>query len=178
MTILDKTFEPFIFESDIKNRIYALAEIINSQYEDKNPLFIAILNGSFIFAADLFREISIACQISFIKTASYLNTQSTGTVRELLGIDESLEGRYVIIIEDIVDTGNTLNHIMQTVKAKKPASVEVVTLLFKREALKHPIFPKFAGFEIPNKFVVGYGLDYNGHGRNLKDIYQLKNVQS
>ncbi|MGF1636597.1 MAG: hypoxanthine phosphoribosyltransferase [Cyclobacteriaceae bacterium] len=176
MFVLDKEFQLFIPENKIQARIKELAQNINGQYAGKNPLFVAILNGSFIFAADLIREISIPCQISFIKTASYENIQSTGNVRQLLGFNEPLENREVIIIEDIVDTGNTLNSILVDIHKFKPSSVEIATLLFKPEALMHRIKPKFTGFEIPNKFVVGYGLDYNGHGRNLKDIYQLKNI--
>ena len=169
--IEDLKFEEFIPENDILNRVKEISEKINTDYSDKKPLFLGILNGSFLFAADLFKHISVPCEISFLKVNSYINTESTGKMKELIGINQSLTDRHVVIIEDIVDTGRTLQYIFDTVKAENPASISVITLLHKPEATVIPVKLDYVGFEIKNEFVVGYGLDYNGYGRNLPAIY-------
>lgn len=171
--ILDKTFEPYISSDDIQKYIGKVAEKIDADYRDKDPLMLGILNGSFMFASDLMKTLTIDPEISFIKLASYEGTTSTGQVEELIGINENIEGRHVIIIEDIVDTGNTLEKIIKLLEAKKSASVEIATLLYKPEAYTKNHDVKYVGTEIPNKFVVGYGLDYDGKGRSLEEIYQI-----
>lgn len=171
--ILDKTFEPYISSNEIQNYIEHIAKKLDEDYKDKNPLMLGILNGSFMFASDLMKALSIDPEISFIKLASYEGTSSTGTVQELIGVNEDIENRHIIIIEDIVDTGNTLEKIIGLLEAQKVASVEIVTLLYKPEAYTKSHEVKYVGTEIPNKFVVGYGLDYDGKGRSLKEIYQI-----
>ncbi len=174
VTLHDKVFEPFIDEQKIKDAISALASQINTDYKDKNPLFLGILNGSFIFAADLFRQITGAAEISFLKLASYQGTTTTGQITELIGLNETLHDRHVIIVEDIVDTGITLEKIIHILQQKSPSSIAVATLLFKPEAYQKAYPIKYAGIRTGNDFLVGYGLDYDGLGRNLKEIYKLK----
>ena len=157
----------------IQEQINKLAEQLNKDYADKKPLFIAILNGSFMFASDLFKELTIEAEICFIKLASYKGTKSTGNVITSIGLDESLKGRHIIIIEDIVDTCKTLNEFLPQLINQQPASLKIAALLHKPEALIHPITIDYLGFNVPNKFLLGYGLDYDGLGRNLKEIYQL-----
>ncbi|AMS26377.1 hypoxanthine phosphoribosyltransferase [Bacteroidetes bacterium UKL13-3] len=169
--IHDRLFEPFILNDQIQKRVKLIAEEISKEYEYKNPLFLAVLNGAFMLAADLLREIQFQSEISFVKISSYQGTKSTDSIKELIGFTESLTDRDVIIIEDIVDTGLSMKHILEQVHAHKPASVKVATLLLKKAALKHPVQTDYIGFEIENKFVVGYGLDYDGVGRNLPHIY-------
>lgn len=169
----DKTFVPYISASEIAEKIKEIAAQIDNDYEGKRPLFIAVLNGSFIFASDLFRQLNIEAEISFIKLASYKGTTSTGNVITAIGLEESLHHRHVILLEDIIDTGKTLHEFLPQLQHQGPASIEVVALLTKPDALKFPVHPKYSGFEIPNKFVVGYGLDYDGLGRNIPEIYQL-----
>jgi len=173
MKVKDKNFIPYLGEDDIKDKVLTLAAQINKDYLGAKPLFIAILNGSFIFAADLMKEISLECEISFIKLSSYTEMASSGSVKELIGINENIFNRDIIIVEDIVDTGNTMKSVIDEFKNRGVKSVEVVTLLVKPEALVNTVELKYVGFEIPNKFVVGYGLDYDGFGRNSKAIYQL-----
>lgn len=169
----DKEFEIFLENETLNKRIRLLGIQINVDYESKCPLFIGVLNGSFLFMADLIKEIEVPCEVAFMKVASYEGTSSTGQIKELIGLPEKLEGRDVIIVEDIVDTGLTLTHILKTIKEKNPASIKVASLLLKPSALKYEIEElAYIGFEIPNEFVVGYGLDYNGLGRNLTDIYR------
>lgn len=170
----DKEFDIYLEELEIRKAIESLAARLNQDYEGLNPLFLAVLNGSFMFAADLLKEITISCEISFIKLASYQNTQSTGTVKELVGLNEELAGRHVIILEDIVDTGHTVSAVLNKLRAQQPASIQIATLLLKPDCLQHPLELKYAALSIPNDFVVGYGLDYNGLGRNLKHLYKLK----
>ncbi|HNN72725.1 MAG TPA: phosphoribosyltransferase family protein, partial [Ferruginibacter sp.] len=146
---------------------------MNADYAGKNPLFIAILNGSFMFASDLFKELTVDAEICFIKLASYKGTRSTGNVITSIGLDESLKGRHVVIVEDIVDTGKTLYEFLPQLTNQQPASLRIAALLHKPEALVHPLTIDYLGFTVPNKFLLGYGLDYDGHGRNLKEIYQL-----
>ena len=172
--ILDKKFKTSIPAPEIKERVKAVAERINNDLKDKNPLFLAVLNGSFIFAADLMREITIPCEISFVKLASYQGTTSTGKITEVIGINEDLSGRCIVIVEDIVDTGVTMSHLLDWLKAQAVKSVEVCSLIVKPEKLKVKIDIKYAGMEIPDTFILGYGLDYNNKGRNYKDIYKLK----
>lgn len=174
MVVKDKEFQKYISSEDLSSKIKELADRINNDYEGKKPLFIAILNGSFMFAADLFKEVQIPCEISFVKVASYEEMESTGNVKQLIGLNEPIFNKDVIIIEDIIDTGRTIAKILEEFRSLGAGSVEVVTLLQKPEANKSAEPLKYVGFNIPEKFVVGYGLDYDGLGRNLKDIYQLK----
>ncbi|ELR70956.1 Hypoxanthine-guanine phosphoribosyltransferase [Fulvivirga imtechensis AK7] len=174
MVVKDKEFQKYISSEEIHQKIKILAEQINNDYKDKKPLFIAILNGSFMFAADLFKEVKIPCEISFVKVASYEEMESTGNVKQLIGLNENIFNKDVIIIEDIIDTGRTIAKILEEFRSLGASSVEVVTLLQKPEANRSGEKLKYIGFDIPEKFVVGYGLDYDGLGRNLKDIYQLK----
>jgi len=171
--IHDKTFRTSIPESEILRRVKAVAERINHDMADKNPLFLAVLNGSFIFASDLLREITIPCEISFVKLASYAGTTSTGKVTEVIGINENLAGRHIIIVEDIVDTGRTMQRMIETLGTRNPASVHICTLLVKPEKLEVDLNIEYAALEIPNEFIVGYGLDYDQQGRNLRDIYTI-----
>ena len=173
MQILDQHFEIFIPSSEIQKRIQEMAVQINKDYKDENPIFLSILNGAFIFTADLFREIIIPAEVSFIKLKSYRKMESSGKVKELLGLEHNIFNRNIVIIEDIVDTGKTLNHILEEFTELGAKSIEILTLLHKPEANKHPVNLKYVGFEIPDKFVVGYGLDYEGQGRNLRDIYKV-----
>ena len=173
MKIKDKQFRISIPETVIKQRVKTVAERINRDMEGKNPLFLAVLNGSFIFAADLMRMITIPCEISFVKLASYQGTTSTGKVAEVLGINEDISGRHVIIVEDIVDTGLTMQRMVESLGTRNPASVHICTLLLKPEKLKVDLNIEYAAIEIPNDFIVGYGLDYDQQGRNLPDIYTV-----
>lgn len=172
--IKDKEFVPFIPEKEIKERVKAVAEQINKDMADKNPLLLAVLNGSFIFAADLMREITIPCEISFVKLASYQGTMSTGDVKEVMGINEDLSGRTVIIVEDIVESGLTMKQMIESLGTRSPESVHICTLLLKPERLKVELDIEYVAFSIPNDFILGYGLDYDQQGRHLKDIYVLK----
>ena len=175
MKIKDKEFAVFIDRQTIEKRVIELGQQISRDYEAKNPLFIAVLNGSFMFAADLMKHVSIPAEISFIKLNSYTKTHSTGKIKELVGLDENIFGRNLIIIEDIVDTGLTIHHMLEEFRDLGPKSIEVATLLHKPEATVKKLKLEYVGFEIPKKFVVGYGLDYDGQGRNLNDLYSLVN---
>ena len=173
--INDKSFEVFIRENELQEKIKMLAARINDEYQGKEVIFIAILNGAFMFAADLLKSITLPCEISFVKVSSYHGGMSTtGRVDELIGLNASIENKEVIILEDIVDTGITIDKIITLLKAESPASVKVCTLLYKPDAFKGKKAPELVGITIPNKFVVGYGLDYDEKGRNLREIYQLK----
>ena len=172
--VLDKTFEPFLKEAAIQEKITELAVQLNQDYAGKRPLFLSVLNGSFLFTADLFKQITIEAEVSFIKLASYKGTSSTGNVITAIGLDINVKDRHIIILEDIIDTGKTLHHYLPQLKSMQPASVKIAVLLNKKEALIYPVQIDYACFDIPNKFVVGYGLDYDGLGRNSRDIYQLK----
>ncbi len=173
MKIKDLNFKKFIKEEAIFDRITELASQINKDYKNIEPIFLPILNGSFLFAADLMREIKIPNRISFVKISSYEGTQSTGALKTLIGIQESIFSKDLIIIEDIIDTGTTIEQITNEMKERGAKTVEVVSLLRKETAKEKNITPKYLGFDIPDAFVVGYGLDYDGYGRNLKDIYQV-----
>jgi hypoxanthine phosphoribosyltransferase len=172
--VLDKTFEPYLKEAAIQEKITELALQLNKDYAGKRPLFLSVLNGSFLFTADLFKQITIEAEVSFIKLASYKGTSSTGNVITAIGLDINVKDRHIIILEDIIDTGKTLHHYLPQLESMQPASIKIAVLLNKKEALQYPVKVDYACFEIPNKFVVGYGLDYDGLGRNSKDIYQLQ----
>jgi hypoxanthine phosphoribosyltransferase len=172
MKIKDLAFEPFITEEKIRWRVGELAAQINTDYRGKLPVFLPILNGSFLFAADLIKEISLPCQVSFVKVSSYAGTQSTGQLKTLLGHEESLFNQDVIIVEDIVDSGLTLQLIIDDLRARGAKSVEAISLLRKKVAREKKTEVKYVGFELEEEFVVGYGLDYDGLGRNYKDIYK------
>lgn len=172
--VLDKTFVPYLSEAAIQEKITELAAQLNKDYAGKRPIFLSILNGSFLFTADLFKQITIEAEVSFIKLASYKGTSSTGNVITAIGLDTNVKDRHIIILEDIIDTGKTLHHYLPQLDNMQPASVKIAVLLDKKEALQYPVKIDYACFEIPNKFVVGYGLDYDGLGRNSKDIYQLQ----
>ena len=168
-----KEFEPYLTAALIDQQIKKVGVQINADYNGKRPLFIAILNGSFMFASDLFKELTIDAEICFIKLASYKGTRSTGHVVTSIGLDESLKDRHVVIIEDIVDTGKTLSEFLPQLMDQQPASLKIAALLHKPEALIHPLEIDYLGFNVPNKFLLGFGLDYDGLGRNLKEIYTL-----
>jgi hypoxanthine phosphoribosyltransferase len=172
--VLDKTFEPYLKEAAIQEKITELALQLNKDYAGKRPLFLSVLNGSFLFTADLFKQITIEAEVSFIKLASYKGTSSTGNVITAIGLDINVKDRHIIILEDIIDTGKTLHHYLPQLESMQPASIKIAVLLNKKEALQYPVKVDYACFEIPNKFVVGYGLDYDGLGRNSKNIYQLQ----
>jgi hypoxanthine phosphoribosyltransferase len=169
----DKKFQPYINAENLQQRIREIAEQLNKDLQGEKPLFIAILNGSFMFAADLFKYLTIDAEISFIKLASYKGTKSTGNVVTAIGLDEDLYGRTVVIVEDIVDTGKTLSQFLPQLEHQHPKKLVVASLLTKPEAMKYPITIDYLGFSVPNKFLLGYGLDYDGLGRNLPEIYQL-----
>lgn len=173
ITIKDKTFETSMTEAVIKQRVKEVAQQISHDMEGRNPLFLAVLNGAFIFAADLMREMTIPCEISFVKLASYQGTTSTGTIHEVIGINENLSGRTVIIIEDIVESGLTIKRMMEQIGTRNPASVHICSLFFKPEKLKEDLKLDYVAFTIPNDFILGYGLDYDQQGRGLKDLYTL-----
>jgi hypoxanthine phosphoribosyltransferase len=172
--VLDLEFIEYIALDKLKDRIAELADEINQEYIDKNPVFLAILNGSFMFISELFQNIKVDCEISFLKVSSYKDQNSTGNIKELIGLNQSIENRHVIVVEDIVDTGKTLHFIKSTLKNNNPLSIKVATLLHKPEATLISNDLDYVGFEIVNKFVVGFGLDYNGFGRNLPAIYIKK----
>jgi hypoxanthine phosphoribosyltransferase len=167
----DKVFQHYISKEDIENRINELAATINRDYSNKNPLFLGVLNGAFMFAADLFRKITIPAEICFIKLASYKGTKSTGEIHRAIGLDADIKGRDVIILEDIVDTGKTLSEFLPELALQQPGAVKIAALLYKPDATKFPVTIDYQGFVIPDKFVVGYGLDYDGYVRNLNVIY-------
>ena len=168
-----KTFRISIPEAEIKKRVKEVAEEISRDMEGKTPLLLGVLNGAFVFAADLMREMTIPCEISFVKLASYQGTTSTGTVKEVLGINEDLTGRHVIIVEDIVDTGLTMKRMIESLGTRNPASVSVCSLLVKPDKLQVELNLKYVAFNIPNEFILGYGLDFDQAARGLKDIYTL-----
>jgi hypoxanthine phosphoribosyltransferase len=169
----DKSFDIYLPEQTIQDKIREIASAINNDYRDKRPLFIAILNGSFMFAADLFKHLTIEAEICFIKLASYKGMKSSGNIVTAIGLDQDLYDRDVVIVEDIVDTGKTLYEFLPKLSHQQPRSLKIAALLHKPEATKFPLTIDYMGFSIPNKFVVGYGLDYDGLGRNLKEIFQL-----
>jgi hypoxanthine phosphoribosyltransferase len=173
INVHDKSFETYLSDETIQQRVKEMAAAINKDYSGKKTLFIAILNGSFMFAADLFKQLNIEAELCFIKLASYKGMKSTGKVITSIGLEEDLYGKDVIIVEDIVDTGKTLHRFLPKLVHQQPKTLKIATLLHKSEATEYPLVLDYVGFTIPNKFVVGYGLDYDGLGRNLKEIYQL-----
>lgn len=173
--IQDKTFETLITESEILSAIDAVAEKINNELDGKKPLFVCVLNGAFMFAADLMRRVKLECEISFLKVASYEGTSSTGRIKQLIGLNEDVKGRTVVLIEDIVDTGETMVMLKKQLYDMGVADVRMATLLFKPESCRKDVTPDYVGINLPKDFIVGYGLDYNGYGRNLTDIYTLIN---
>lgn len=173
MQVHNKMFKPYIAAGQIDQQIQKLAAQINKDYEGLKPLFIPILNGAFMFASDLFKAINIEAEICFIKLASYKGTKSTGNVITSIGLDEPLTGRHIIIVEDIVDTGKTLSDFLPQLYSQQPASIKIAALLHKPDALLHPLTIDYLGFSVPDKFLLGYGLDYDGLGRNIPEIYQL-----
>ena len=171
----DKLFEIFIPEDEIQEQVARIAVEMNSELADKDPIFLGILNGAFMFASDLYKQLSFPCQITFLKLASYSGTQSTGTVKQLIGINRDLKDRVVVVLEDIVDTGVTLETIIRQLSGYQPAEIRVATFLHKPAATIREVKLDYVGIEIPNDFILGYGLDYDGYGRNFKEIYQLVN---
>lgn len=163
-----------ISSEKIMQRVGEIAEQINHDYSGKSPLFLGVLNGAFLFTADLFKKITLTCELAFVRISSYSGTSSTGNVKTLIGLNENIKGRDIIIIEDIVDTGDTMLYLIAELKKQEPASVKIATVIFKPAALRQPIKPDYVGFEVPPAFIVGYGLDYDGFGRNLNDIYVLQ----
>ena len=172
--IKDKEFVPMISEAEIKNRVREVAAQMSKDLEGKNPLLLAVLNGAFVFAADLMREMTIPCEISFVKLASYQGTTSTGKVKEVIGINEDLTGRTIVIVEDIVESGLTMKQMTESLGTRNPEKVHICTLMFKPDRLQTDLTIDYVAFSIPNDFIVGYGLDYDQQGRNLKDIYVVK----
>jgi hypoxanthine phosphoribosyltransferase len=171
--ILDKTFTPYISREEISKRVNEIAASINEDYCNKQPIFIAILNGAFVFASDLFKQISLPAEISFIKLSSYDGTSSTGKVTTTIGLENILRNKDIIVIEDIIDTGETMHNLLPELLAQNPNSIKICALLHKKEATQYPIRIDYLGFEIPDLFVVGSGLDYNGFGRNINEILQI-----
>ncbi len=177
ITIKDKQFEIFISHQQIADKVAALATRLNADYQDKNPVLIVILNGAFIFAADLVRQLTFNHEIQFAKFSSYQGMETTGKVKELIGLSIDIKDRDVIIVEDIVDTGITMSEVLPTLQAKGAKTVEIAVLLMKPGKLRVPLNVKYCAMEIPNEFIVGYGLDYDGLGRNHKDIYVVKSEE-
>lgn len=171
--VKDKDFKVFIKADTIDAAIQKLADRINKDTSEELPLFLVVLNGAFMFAADLLKRVTVECNVSFVKLASYSGTQSTHQVRELIGLNESIKGRSVIILEDIIDTGNTLNVLLNSLRAYEAGKVRIATLLYKPDAFQGEYAIDYVGIEIPNDFIVGYGLDYDGFARNLPDIYKI-----
>ncbi|MCH7397599.1 hypoxanthine phosphoribosyltransferase [Belliella sp. DSM 107340] len=170
----DKEFVPFISAESIDQRLKILGAQISKDFKNDNPILLGVLNGSFMFLSDLAKYIDIPSEFTFVKLSSYSGENSTGKVKSLIGLDSDLKGRKVIVVEDIVDSGLSMSHLLEILQTKEPLDISIVSLLFKPEALKFPVEIDYVGFEIANKFVVGYGLDYDGLGRNLPSIYQLK----
>jgi len=177
MLVKDKYFRLFISENQIQDTIVRLGKEISEDYADKFPIFVVILNGAFMFAADLMRQINFESQITFVKFTSYQSMESSGEVDELIGLDMDIRNRHIVILEDIVDTGLTMYEVLKEIKKYAPASIQIAALLQKPEALRHEIPVAYRGFEIENKFVIGYGLDYAGFGRNFKELFILDETQ-
>lgn len=177
ITVHDKTFEPFLSDAEIQQAVKKIGSEITTDYKGKKPLFIGVLNGAFMFCSDLLKTVDTACEVTFVRLSSYEGMKSTGEVRNVMNLQEDVSGRDLILVEDIVDTGLTMQKALEYFGTLGPNSIEIASLLVKPDCLKRELDIKYMGFEIPEKFVVGYGLDYDGYGRNLKDIYQLKQDQ-
>ncbi len=173
VTVKDKRFRLSIPNQVIQHAVQSVAQRINQDYAGREPLFLAVLNGAFMFAADLMRQVTLPCEISFVKLTSYKGLQSAGQVKELIGLNVPIEGRDIIIVEDIVDTGLTMQHMLETLQEHNPGSINICTLLLKPDKLQVDLDVRYAALKIPNDFIVGYGLDYDGQGRNLKSIYTI-----
>lgn len=171
--IKDKQFKTFITEEQILKEVARVGEEINRDLADASPLFVSVLNGSFMFTADLMKHVSVPCEISFVKLASYAGTSSTGKVKELVGLNDDITGRTIVIVEDIIDTGLTMERLIETLKARNPKEIRIATLLVKPDKLKVDLDINYIAMSIPNDFIVGYGLDYDGLGRNYRDIYTV-----
>lgn len=171
--VKDKKFSPFIKSDQIDEAVQNIADQMNVELKDKNPLFIVVLNGAFMFASDLFKKITIECELSFVKLSSYVGTQTTSTVRELIGLDRVLKGRTVVVVEDIIDTGITMAHTVPLLHQLEAEDVKIATLLFKPDAFQKDFKIDYIGMKIPNDFIIGYGLDYDGQARNLPEIYKI-----
>ena len=173
ITCNGKKFEIFLKSEEIQNRLEEICGEINKDFAGKKPVFLGILNGVFRVAGDVFKYVDIECEVSFVKLKSYVGTESSGKLVTMLGLDAELEGRHVILLEDIVDTARTLHTFLPELKKQNPASISILTLLVKPDAMEYKIDLKYVGFSVPNHFLVGYGLDYDGYGRELNDIYQI-----
>ena len=171
--IKDKQFKTFITEEQILKEVARVGEEINRDLADANPLFVSVLNGSFMFTADLMKHVNVPCEISFVKLASYAGTSSTGKVKELVGLNDDITGRTIVIVDDIIDTGLTMERLIETLKARNPKEIRIATLLVKPDKLKVDLDINYIAMSIPNDFIVGYGLDYDGLGRNYRDIYTV-----
>jgi len=171
ITLHDKAFRPYLSAAEIATAIDQVAARLNADYAGRRPLFVVVLTGGFMFATDLLKRYTGECEIVFIRVASYEGTDSTGTVQEIMGLREDVKNRDIILVEDIVDTGTTLHHLLPTLEASNPASIEIAAMFYKPASLRYPLTLNYIALEIPNDFVVGYGLDYDGLGRNLPDVY-------
>jgi hypoxanthine phosphoribosyltransferase len=171
ITLHDKAFKPYLSAAKIAEAIDQVAARLNADYAGRRPLFVVVLTGGFMFATDLLKRFTGECEIVFIRVASYEGTESSGQVQEILGLREDVKGRDIVLVEDIVDTGTTLHHLLPTLEANQPASIEVAAMFYKPASLRYPLTLNYMAMEIPNDFVVGYGLDYDGLGRNLPDVY-------
>ncbi|MFN6943743.1 MAG: hypoxanthine phosphoribosyltransferase [Cytophagaceae bacterium] len=174
MKVQDKEFEIFISRDNIAKRIKELGAAISEDYKELNPLFIVVLNGGFMFASDLLKEVDVPCRLTFIKVSSYQGIASTGIVKKIFGLEEDVKGQHVIVVDDIIDTGLTMKEVLEELNQKEPASINLASFILKPDSLCHPLEMKYIGYTIPNHFILGYGLDYEGFGRNFKDIYRLK----
>jgi hypoxanthine phosphoribosyltransferase len=174
MKILDLDFKPYINKKEISIKVKEIADSINRDYKNDDPLFVVILNGAFMFAADLYRQINISSEITFVKLSSYSRVSSTGNIKELIGLNDTVPDRNLIIIEDIIDSGLTLQHVRDALQDLGASSIEIAALFLKPESFSKNFKIKYAGFSIPNDFIIGYGLDYEGYGRNLQDVYVHK----
>jgi len=174
VTVNGKRFVPYLSEEALAEKVREIAVRLNNDLADKDPVFLGVLNGAFMFVADLFRQINIPCEISFVKLASYSGMRSTGSMKELIGLNENLRGRHVVVVEDIVDTGNTIVALQAALESREPASVQICTLLCKPTALLHELQLEYVALEVPEHFFLGYGLDFDGHGRNLPTLYHLE----
>lgn len=171
--IKDKEFEKYLTREQIEGGIDKVAEVMSKDLADKSPLFLGILNGSFMFVSELMKRVNIPAELTFVKLSSYQGVNTTGNIKEILGLVEDIENRTVVVLEDVIDTGNTIEEILEQLGQKKPREIKVATLLFKPAAMQKDIKPDYVALEIPNDFIVGYGLDYDGYGRNLPDIYKV-----